>query len=369
MELMKNGLAKPAIQRISNALAQLDNNFDAQAFEQQALLNLEQLELKERVDHIINALHQSLPQSFEQALSILLKVKEVWDHGDPDDPLRTFAAWPITDYIAKFGLSSPEKSLEGLKYLTALFSAEFAIRPFIIRYPELCHQYFEQWISDEDEHVRRLVSEGTRPRLPWGIRLKSFVEKPQVNIELLDALATDESLYVRRSVANHLNDIAKDHPGVVIDTCQRWFDRKSKNMNWLISHATRTLVKAGHMEVFPLLGYSKSPKISCDEITLSNDKISLGEAITFSANLSSTIQSTQKIVVDYALYFVKANGEQKAKVFKIKNISLKANESHLIEKSFSFKAISTRKYYLGQHKIVILINGKPLISTAFELVK
>ncbi|MCO4799623.1 MAG: DNA alkylation repair protein [Colwelliaceae bacterium] len=365
MELMKNGLSKPAILRISQAFNQLDNSFDSTSFEKSALTNIENLELKQRVEHIIKALHLHLPEDFNEALSLMLQIKSVWNYGDPDDALSGFAAWPIIDYIAAYGLEYPKQSLEALKYLTELFSAEFAIRAFIQRYPLLCHQYFLNWIHDKDEHIRRLVSEGTRPRLPWGVQLKCFVKDPTINIELLDVLSKDESLYVRRSVANHLNDIAKDHPKIVIDICTKWFETKSKDMTWLITHATRTLIKSGYPEVFPLLGYCKEPKVNCSNILLSQKQLFVGENINFSFEITSKSTAKQKLVIDYALHFVKSNGETKAKVFKIKNLTLNKNESIKIEKSFSFKAISTRKYYEGTHKIEILLNGNPIQNVCF----
>jgi len=362
---MKSGLAQPAIKRISKALSKTLPNFDNETFESSCLAKLETLELKERVTHIINVLHQHLPSDFIQTANLLTKIPAIWDFGDPDDALKSFAAWPLIDYFSEHGLEHPETSLNALKQLTHLFSAEFAIRPFIVKYPDYCHEQFLHWITDESEHVRRLVSEGTRPKLPWGIQLKSFVKHPEVNIPLLDALKADTSLYVRRSVANHLNDITKDHPNLVINTCKEWKELKNKDVNWVIKHATRTLVKAGNTDVFPLLGFTENPEITLESFKLSTQQLSLGEAITFDFTVKSTSKKKQSMVVDYAIYFVKANGQQQAKVFKLKNITLTPNESLAVNKSFSFKAISTRKYYAGEHKVALLVNGKILSTKTF----
>lgn len=368
MELMKNGLSQPAISRISNALSHVLIDFNSKSFENACLNGLDTLELKERVNHIIKVLHQHLPNDFKEAANVLIRIKEVWDFGDADDPLKSFAAWPIIDYFSEYGLDHPTESLDGLKQLTHLFSAEFAIRAFIIKYPQYCHQQFSLWVKDESADIRRLVSEGTRPKLPWGIQLKQFVSDPTPNIPLLDFLKRDASLYVQRSVANHLNDITKDHPNLVIDTCKKWATLNSKNVDWIIKHATRTLVKVGNPEVFPLLGFTENPQIKIEAIELSNQQIKLGESITFNAILKANSNSIQRIVIDYAIHFVKANNKQQAKVFKLKNITLEPNELINLKKSFSFKPITTRKYYKGEHKIALLVNGKTIISKSFHVI-
>lgn len=365
---MKNGLSQSAILRISQALDQIIPNFRSHEFEQSCLMGLEHLELKERVHHIILILHQFLPTDFTQTINLLLKIPVVWDFGDPEDSLKSFAAWPLIDYVSEYGLEHPEVSLQGLKQLTHLFSAEFAIRPFIIKYPEYCHEQFLLWVNDESADVRRLVSEGTRPKLPWGIQLKAFVKNPDVNIPLLNTLKADSSLYVRRSVANHLNDIAKDHPQLVIDTCKTWSALSSKNVDWVIKHATRTLVKSGNIDVFPLLDFTENPEINIESFKLSNKDIKLGQKITVDFKIKSTSSKNQKMVIDYAIYFVKANGKQQAKVFKLKNVKLTPNESLSLSKSFSFKPISTRKYYAGEHKIELLVNGKAIIAKNFNVI-
>jgi len=368
MELMKNGLDKPAIVRISNGLSSILNEFDALTFEKDCLKGLNALELKERVHHIIKVLHKYLPQNFPKAASILINISDVWDFGNENDSLKKFAAWPVIDYISEYGLEYPQESLFALKQLTHLFSAEFAIRPFIVRYPELCQQTFALWVKDESEDVRRLVSEGTRPRLPWGIQLKQFINEPTTNIPLLSQLKSDPSLYVRRSVANHLNDIAKDHPDVVIKTCKTWVKDKTKEVDWLIKHATRTLVKNGVTEVFPLLGFTENPKVIVDDIQLSSDVIKLGNSIEFDITIKSNSEETQTFVIDYAIHFMKANSTQQAKVFKLKNLTLSPNESLGLSKSFSFKPITTRKYYAGEHKLEVLLNGQAISAKNFKLI-
>ncbi len=367
MELMKNGLSDQAINRIAFALEQVVNKFNRKQFVEEAMQNIEQLELKERVGHLIEILHRHLPSDFVKSAALLVKLPAVWDHGDPDDPLRSFAAWPVTDYVGVYGLAHPEVALDTLKALTGLFSAEFAIRPFLQEHPELCQALLPSWAKHEDEHVRRLVSEGTRPRLPWGVQLKSYVKDPAPNLPLLESLKNDDSLYVRRSVANHLNDIAKDHPDLVIKICQNWYPDANSDLRWLIKHATRTLVKNGHPEVFPLLGYSENIKLKNPTIELRNNKITLGESLEFGVDLESDSPSSQKMVVDFAIHFVKANGSQQAKVFKLKSLTLESRQRIRVEKRHPIKAITTRKYYTGTHMLEILINGISVQTCHFEL--
>ena len=365
--LMKDGLGEEAVERIVQAFVSTMDQFPADQFRADALNGLDGLELKERVGHLIEVLHQYLPKEFEITAELLTSMKPVWDRGDKDDPLRGFAAWPIIDYIGVHGLNHPELSLKALKHLTSLFSAEFAIRPFLISHMEVTLNHLRQWCGDADEHVRRLVSEGTRPRLPWGQRLPQFIADPAPVIRLLEKLKDDESEYVRRSVANNLNDISKDHPELVIQTCRNWLDPSDRNRSKLIRHATRTLVKSGHPEVFALLGYTQSPKLSVQAPTLESHRIQLGESANISALIRSTASEIQNFVVDYAVYHMKANGQSSAKVFKLKTVTINPGETVELKRSHPFRKITTRKYYSGKHAIELLINGVTYGRAEFEL--
>ncbi|PAJ75414.1 hypothetical protein CJF42_05435 [Pseudoalteromonas sp. NBT06-2] len=366
---MKNNLSEHAVNRIAHALSKSISDFDTQLFQTQALSGLLSLELKERVIHIINVMHTFLPLDFKETAKILLLVKNNWDYGDSNDSYSSFAAWPIIDYVSIFGIEYKKESLELLKQLTGLFSSEFAIRAFIVKYPDYCLLKFKDWIYDKDEHVRRLVSEGTRPRLPWGMQIKAFILDPSSNLPLLTKLKSDPSLYVRRSVANHLNDIAKDNPDIVINLCKQWQKNKmNKQEQWVIKHATRSLVKAGHKDVFTLLGYTTDPKIKIEKFNLTCDKIKQGGQLHFDLLLHSTSRNKQNIVIDYAIHFVKANGKTKPKVFKLKTFKIDINANIELSKKHSFKAISTRKYYIGAHKLEILVNGQSIETKSFDLI-
>lgn len=365
--LMKEGLNKAAIRRISCALKAVHPSFKQQDFESECVNGLSALELKARIYHIIEVMHRYLPSDFEQTAALLLNIKPVWDKGDENDPFRGFAAWAITDYVGVYGLQHPQQSLWVLAYLTELFSAEFAIRFFIMDHYSQTYQQLLLWAEHESEHIRRLASEGSRPRLPWGIRLSCFCDDPMPLIPILEKLKDDESEYVRRSVANNLNDIAKDHPDIVMAVCKRWQKNASKNTQWIIKHASRTLVKNGYPGVFSLLGHTDKPQINIENLQIDKKQINLGDSIHFEFSMLSTSKKTQSMVLDYKVHHMKANGKTSAKVFKLKNVLLAPDESLLIRKKQLFKAISTRRYYSGEHRIELLVNGVAQCAVDFYL--
>jgi 3-methyladenine DNA glycosylase AlkC len=362
--LLKNQLAEKEVAELASLLVKVETQFDTLSFEQQALTQLDTLELKQRVIHLIAVLKKHLPQEFEQAAAVLCKAAVIW-HQQPQAVWGSFTAWPLVDYVAEVGLQQPELALTTLKKLTSLFSAEFAIRPFIEQHFELTYSKLLEWTQDENEHVRRLASEGMRPRLPWGKRLNAFCDDPRPILAVLEKLKDDNSLYVRKSVANNLNDISKDHPDKVIELCQRWWTDATTERCWIIRHGLRSLIKAGRTEVFPLLGYTEQPKLSSSQFSLSDERIHLGQALTMTVHLSS--QQEQTFVLDYKVHFVKANGQLSSKVFKWKSITLAAGQTISLIKQHSFKPISTRRYYPGEHVIEILINGQAIASKPFNL--
>ena len=364
---MKSGLNDQAVARIAAALSQVQARFPARDFRREAVRGLAGLELKQRVQHIIAVLHRYLPGGFPQAAAVLMRLKAHWAGSDGHDPLWGFAAWPLIDYIAVHGLSHPQVSLKALRHLTPLFSAEFAIRPFIAQHTDVTLAQLHRWCQDPDEHVRRLVSEGTRPRLPWGQRLPQFIADPAPVLVLLEKLKDDTSEYVRRSVANNLNDISKDHPDVVLRTGRRWLASRDSQRQRLVRHATRSLVKAGHPAVFSLLGYSRTPKLRVQTWAVDKTRVRVGEDLGLRMVLRSRSRVKQHLVVDYAVYFVKANGRTRAKVFKFRTLTLAPGEVVEIDKRHSFRKITTRQYYAGKHKMELIINGVACAEADFRL--
>ena len=366
--LMKDGLGEVAVERIINGLLSAGASFSPASFRKDAHSSLHQLELKDRVRHLILVMARHLPESFPETAQILGRIRDHWGETDPSDKLCYFAAWPIINYVAEYGLNHPEISLDLLRYLTPLYTGEFAIRPFIETHREQTYQQLLVWCMDSNEHVRRLASEGCRPRLPWGKRLPSYITDPTEVITLLENLRDDPSDYVRRSVANNLNDISKDHPEVIIETCRSWLADAVPERKWIIKHATRTLVKAGHPEVFPLLGYTQDPKLKITPPTLHPTTIHLGTPLQISTQITSTSKKTQHIVIDYAIHFMKANGRTTPKVFKWKNLTLKPQQTLILTKKHPLKAINTRRYYPGNQQVEIIVNGKTTTSAEFQLI-
>ena len=370
---MKDGLDRAAVERIAKNLSRGWRSFPRQKFVREASVGLDRLELKQRVEHVIAALDRALPNNYLRALSIITRTGRKWNRGDTDDPLSGFAAWPVIDYIGAFGIKHPEPSLAALAELTPLFSAEFAIRPFLIEHEALTLATLADWTTHDDPNVRRLVSEGTRPRLPWGQRLNQFVDDPRPVIKLLDLLRDDQSQYVCRSVGNNLNDIAKDHPEQVIRTCRRWQRAKAAsadakaNRAWIIARATRTLVKDAHPDVWTLLGYADPPRVRVTSFRVSPKAVQLGEAVTFTARIRSDANTPQRLAVDYAVHHVKAAGHTTAKVFKLRDVTLDAGETLAIEKRHALERITTRRYHAGRHAIELRINGQSCGRRTFGL--
>lgn len=364
--LMKDGLGAQAIKRIATSVALVVPGFNAKAFQKDAERGIAELELKARVHHLIAVLHRHYDLPFKKLSRYLQLLPDVWDSGREGDNKASFAAWPLIDYVAVHGLQYPQEALQTLEKLTHMFSAEFAIRPFIQLHTDATYARLLQWCEHPSEHVRRLASEGSRPRLPWGMRLPQFIHDPEPLLAILEKLKADESLYVRRSVANNLNDISKDNPEWMIALCQKWLSEGDENTNWIVKHALRSLVKAGDARVFPLLGYTDKPKVALSAISLTKNRIIQGDSIGFSCVVTGT-QKAQRLVIDYVVYFMKANGKLAPKVFKLKNIQLAANETIQLTKLHSFKPITTRRYYAGMHRIAIQINGVEMAASDFYL--
>jgi len=365
--LMRDGINQNAIMRISTAISACHSAFDAAAFNKACLHTLSSLTMKQRVQHIILCLYQFLPKDFANSAAIINQCKQHWNYGDANDPLKGFAAWPLIDFIAAYGIDHPHIALPILKNLTSLFSAEFAIRPFLVHHQAITFDYLHTWSLDSDEHVRRLVSEGSRPRLPWGIRLHAFCQDPSAILPLLTQLNNDPSLYVRKSVANSINDIGKDNPAIALTLCQQWKIQDQAHTHWIIRHGLRSLIKSGNADALSILGYDNNIKVALSQFTLSQASITLGDTLEFSFYIRSQHSEAQELIIDYAVYHCRANNKISSKVFKLKTLHLPKKGELQIEKSHSFKAITTRRYYSGMHKIEILINGNVMDSRDFYL--
>jgi len=325
------------------------------------------LELKPRFGLIADKFHEFLPAHYPDAVKILVEILDSTKHDFEYTKDVGFRMLSIPTFVEKYGTDHLDASMDAMYIITRYTSCEFAIRPFIIKYTDQTLDILKVWVHDDNEHVRRLVSEGTRPRLPWAPVLRDFVADPSPALDILDHLQDDESLYVRRSVANHLNDITKDHPERVLDTLENWQNDASEGTQWLINHALRTLVKKGDSRALVLLGYGAS-QLDLLDLDISPKTLHFGETLNISFKLKSNADTSQNLMIDYVMHFVKANGKTAPKVFKLKKCTLEAGETLTIEKSHSIRPISTRKYYDGQHRIEIQINGQILDGVDFELI-
>ncbi|MBN2192980.1 MAG: DNA alkylation repair protein [Polyangiaceae bacterium] len=368
---LKDQLDREAIQLIAQNLAAVWEGFDAAGFVADAMSGLSGLELKARVEHVIAALARYLPTEYPEALGILVRLGRRARDVAPEELPRGFAAWPLIDFVARYGLDHFEASLEALRLLTPLFTAEFAVRPFLERDRDRTLARLRDWVRDPDPRVRRLVSEGTRPRLPWGKRLRELQRDPRPVLELLEELRDDASEMVRRSVANNLADIAKDHPELVLDVAKRWLavddttERAARDS--IVRRATRSLANASHDGVWSLLGVTMHPAVRVSGFAVEPTRIRIGEGIRFSCELRSRSTEPQQLALDYAIHFVGAGGRSLPKVYRLRQITLAPSEGVLIEKRHTFRILTTRRYYAGEHRVELRVNGRRRASGSFLL--
>jgi 3-methyladenine DNA glycosylase AlkC len=355
------------VNQLAENLARTWRGFDAKTFRQSINSKLKSLTFSERINLIRDSLWEHLPKDYPMALQIILKALPP---KLPDCELTGydgFIVLPQNEFVAKYGLDHYDLSIQALYQMTKRFTAEGAIRPFLQKYPEQTLAILSDWAEDQNCHVRRLVSEGTRPRLPWTLQLKSFIKDPRPVLQLLEKLKTDPELMVRRSVANNLNDIAKDHPDLVVKTLKRWKKLDDEGTQWLIRRAARTLVKQGNKDVLAVLGFDSKIGITVSKIQLDKPIVKMGGDLNFSFEIQSKSKQAQNLVIDYIIHHVKASGKLAPKVFKLTKKTLKAGETFQITKRHSFRPISTRKYYSGKHALEIKVNGMKFGKIEFEL--
>jgi 3-methyladenine DNA glycosylase AlkC len=371
MEPFKN-LLNPALVRASAEWLQgVWPAFDRSRFVRHANRGLEALEFKARAMQIADALEATLPAHFgnacdviEAALAPAVEPGTTAPEGAPG--LTGWIVWPLGEFVARRGLAEPERALVALHALTQRLTAEFAIRTFIVEHPALVFATLQRWTRDPSAHVRRLVSEGSRPRLPWGLRLKAMVADPTPTLPLLAALQDDPSDYVRRSVANHLNDIAKDHPAVVVAWLREHLPGAPVERRALLRHASRTLIKQGHADVLGLWD-AATPFDGSVRLQLTPPRLCVGDSLRLRLSLRSRSTRVQTLLIDYAVLHVKANGRTSAKIFKGWSVTLAPGEIRTLEKTHSMRAVTTRRYHAGRHAIDVRINGLDCAQAAFSL--
>ncbi len=372
-EPFKNLINAGLVRETGALLARQHRGFDERGFVRQASQGLETLEMKARAMQIADALEATLPARFDDAAALIEAALAPAESGDAmaqldglHQGLRGWILWPVGEFVARRGLAEPERALQALHALTQRFTAEFAIRPFLVEHPALVFDTLARWSTDKSHHVRRLVSEGSRPRLPWGLQLKALIRDPSPTLPLLRALQDDPSEYVRRSVANHLNDIAKDHPAIVARWLHEHLPDAGAERRALLRHASRTLIKAGDPAVLQAWGLGR-PLRGAAALQVTPGRIVLGETVALTLQLRSTVTKPQQLAIDYAVHHVKADGSTSPKVFKGWVLTLPARDEVVLEKRHAVRPITTRRYHAGWHRVVVQVNGRAVAEAGFEL--
>lgn len=372
MEPFKNKISPDLVKCLGLHIERHLQGFDRASYEAAILAELEKLELKQRARLIADETGKILPETLDAKFHILRSIlhpleNEGVDRASDEKGIRGWGMMPLGMVVTDFGLEDFDKSFALLKDMTKRATAEFEVRPFLDRDQERALAIMTPWVRDESVHVRRLVSEGTRPRLPWGMRLKKLVDDPTPTLPLLEALKDDPEDYVRRSVANHLNDIAKDHPDLVAEIAKRWLKGAGKNRQKLVRHACRSLVKQGHAGTLTAFGLNP-PEIRVDGPLIRTPAVTYGNALSFEVGLTSAAGKPQDLVIDYLVHFKKANGTRAPKVFKWTRTTIEPGETVSLSRDHAIRPITTRVYYGGTQAVSLRINGRDFGHAEFELV-
>ncbi len=366
-EPLKNGLGPDVAELITGLISRVHPDFPARQYLAIGLDGYEELELTDRGRHLCKALRATLPDDPEVAINILIASLGPEEEGETLRGMQAFRYLPYSFFVSQYGLQTFETSMRAMYELTKRFTSEQCIRAFLVSEQERTLNRLREWTQDPSHHVRRLVSEGTRPRLPWAGRLKEFQRDPTPVLELLELLKDDPSDYVRRSVANNLNDIARDHPDVTIATCAAWSVDATPQRQQLIRHALRGLIKQGNSGALAVLGARHGADAEIRLGKVKPDVLTIGDTIALSFEVINTGNAPERFVIDYCVHFVKANGETSAKVFKLSTIELESGGSRAFSRRLSVQQRTTRIHYPGIHRVEVLVNGTPHPIGSFEL--
>ena len=357
----KNLINPSVVKKTSQVFHEIYPSFNRKRFEKISQ-HLSDLELKQRVLLVTEALRQELPKDF-------LADKKILEDVLATKRLSGFELWPVSEYISQYGTEHFDASMDLMYQLTQHFTSEFAIRPFLKINPQKILRKLKSWVNDESVHVRRWISEGTRPLLPWAGHIPSFIAEP-ATLHLLEELKYDEELYVRKSVANHLNDIAKHHPELVIKVLGDWVKKSPKihqeKIQWIKKHALRTLIKKGNKNALALMGVNQDSQFTVGGLKLNQKNFELGETLKFEFWVESGSKKSERLIVDYVIGFMKSNGEVGFKVFKLKSCEMDSGGKIHFLKAHQLKKITTMKFYPGRHQLSIQVNGKILKSTSWN---
>ena len=352
---------------IADMIARVHPEFPRDRFLTDALEGYDALELTPRARQISRALRTHLPDDPERAIAILIDSLPPREQDANLRGMQAFRYLPHVYFVADYGLGCFDASMRAQYELTQRFTAEFSIRAFLIADQERTLAVLREWVTDPSEHVRRLVSEGTRPRLPWAGRLPAFQADPAPVLELLERLKDDPSEYVRRSVANNLNDVAKDNPEIAVETCRRWTVDASPERMRIVRHALRSLVKNGHPDALAVLGVTHGAAAEIQNGKVEPERIPIGSEVVVAFELRNPGANRERFVVDYRVHFVKSNGGTAPKVFKLATVELDPGEAMTFRRRLSLRQRTTRTHHPGLHRVEALVNGIAYPLGEFEL--
>lgn len=359
-EPLKNFFSPALIERIGESIARVYPDFDTSRFAEAANEGLQELELRQRAQHIARALRATLPDDCAAAIDILVRSMGPVSAASSLDGggMAPFFYMPHAEFISMFGLECYDASMQANYELTQRFTAEFSIRAFIDADPDRAMRCLERWVDDPNVHVRRLVSEGTRPRLPWASRLELSRTQPAWALPLLERLRDDPELYVRRSVANHLNDIGKQSPELLVDICRQWSIDATPERAWLIKHALRHSVKKGNNAALGVLGFGDRATVEISHVELTPAVVSIGNNLKLRADITNRADQPATLAIDVVVDFVKSGQKISPKVFKGTTATLAPGATTTLRTTISFKVHTTRRPYPGRHAIGLLVNGQ-----------
>lgn len=366
-EPLKHLFGPPVVRRLAIEIAAAHRRFDRAAFQRDALRGFEALELLDRGRHLGRVLRAHLPADYPAAVEVLLATLPATKA--PAGGMASFYYLAHTEFVRQFGVPHLDASLTALHALTQVFTGEFAIRPFIEAHPGPMLERLRDWTTDPSDHVRRLVSEGTRSRLPWAPRLRAFATDPSPVVGLLERLRDDPSLYVRRSVANNLADIWKDHPARLVEIAAAWLHDASADRRWIVQHALRAAVKKGDAGALAVLGFGAKASLRVVAHAIAPARPRMGTKVVVTVTLENPARRAQTVVVDLVVHFVKAHGGTSPKVFKLANVALAAGESVALRKTVSLADLTTRRHHPGRHLVALQLNGVAQALGEFTLVR
>ncbi len=370
-DALKTFFSPALVKRLARSLAEVDPTFPERAFVRDASRGLDDLELLDRARHIMRAMHQHLPPAYPEAIALILRSLGVEHASDELEGagMAPFFYLPHTMFVAEHGLEHFDLSMRAQHELTRRFTCEFSIRAFLERFPDETLRVLHTWVSDPSPHVRRLVSEGTRPRLPWAPRVRWIEQQPERVLPLLEALKDDPASVVRRSVANHLNDLSKSDPDRVATIARRWLRGATPERKALVEHALRSSVKRGHRGALEALGFGDSPKVVVSNARFSPARVAVGDRVRVAFDVAAARGATgpQSLVVDLVVHFVKARGTSSPKVFKIAKLNLAPRDRAELGKNISLAVHTTRKPNPGRHRVDVLVNGERFELGAFDV--